>query len=192
MQEHTGFHEYKDGKRYNSDCPACKDLMTPKDTCPVKGCDFKGPCGNKGKDGGCKLKHNFGCSYMVLPKGDDEGLLSWEGIRIVFQECDKKGITDNMFVMEVLCKKQRDFTRQEARHDIKLVTEGAKLLTDHEVCKAVKAERERLPDREKIAKILCRKELIVYQGVPIDVYLPDNLVIKLTDQILALCGGSND
>ena len=24
MNGHTGFHEYKDGKRFNPDCPACK------------------------------------------------------------------------------------------------------------------------------------------------------------------------
>jgi len=23
VNEHTGFHEYKDGKRFNPDCPAC-------------------------------------------------------------------------------------------------------------------------------------------------------------------------
>ena len=24
MNEHTGFHEYKDGKRFNPECPECK------------------------------------------------------------------------------------------------------------------------------------------------------------------------
>lgn len=33
---------------------------------------------------------------------------------------------------------------EEARHDIKLVTEGSKLLLDHEVCKAVEEEREKI------------------------------------------------
>ena len=36
---------------------------------------------------------------------------------------------------------------------------------------------------EEVKKILCRKMLIVYQGVPIDVYLPDNLLIELDKQI---------
>ena len=39
---------------------------------------------------------------------------------------------------------------------------------------------------EEVRKILCRKIMVVHQGVPIDVYLPDNLVIELGDKICQL------
>ena len=35
-------------------------------------------------------------------------MMSWERIRMVFQEQDKKGITDNMFRMEALCQTQAE------------------------------------------------------------------------------------
>ena len=36
----------------------------------------------------------------------EKTVMSWERIRMVFQEQDKKGTTDNMFRMEALCAAQ--------------------------------------------------------------------------------------
>lgn len=51
------------------------------------------------------------------PKPDGGRLLSWERIRMVFQEQDKKGQHDNMFRMEALCQKQRDLTVSRRRKE---------------------------------------------------------------------------
>ena len=37
-------------------------------------------------------------------------VMSWERIRMVFQEQDKKGVTDNMFTMEALCLDQAEIS----------------------------------------------------------------------------------
>ena len=38
----------------------------------------------------------------------EKTVMSWERIRMVFQEQDKKGTTDNMFRMEALCERQAE------------------------------------------------------------------------------------
>jgi len=50
---------------------------------------------------------------MSLLTGGEMKLLSWERIRMVFQEQDEKGQHDPMFRMEALCKEQALETLQE-------------------------------------------------------------------------------
>ena len=57
-------------------------------------------------------------------------VISWERIRMVFQEQDKKGTTDNMFIMEALCEAQAEQTEsmlkeQWKQEGIKEVVEWA-------------------------------------------------------------------
>lgn len=41
-KEHKGFHEYKNGQRFNPDCPACRGIITTKDTCADCGVELTG------------------------------------------------------------------------------------------------------------------------------------------------------
>lgn len=81
-------------------------------------------------------------------EGDEDGLLSQKTI----DEIDKTRIDGDIVPY---LKAQQLLTRQEAQHDIKLVTEGAKLLTDHQIQEAmgllrmqIVALNKKLDDRE--------------------------------------------
>jgi len=63
----------------------------------------------------------------LFPKDDDDGLLSWEGIRIVLQEQDKKGVWDPMFRLEAVVKYQKFLTINKLRQAVHDSREGKEL-----------------------------------------------------------------